>query len=40
VVTRADDAECAAHMARLDAIDKACDGTSVWRRMEQESAAT
>ena len=39
-VIRADDAECAAHMARLDAIDKACDGTSVWRRMDQESAAT
>jgi len=39
-VIRADDAECAAHMARLDAIDKACDGTSVWRRLEQESAAT
>ena len=39
-VIRADDAECEAHMSRLDAIDKACDGSSVWRRMEQDAAAT
>ena len=39
-VIRADDAECEAHMSRLDAIDKACDGTSVWRRMEQDTAAS
>jgi len=33
-VIRADAAELRAHAARLDAIDKACDGTSVWRRIE------
>ena len=33
----ADDAECEAHSARLDAIDKVCDGTSVWRRLEQDT---
>jgi len=31
-VIRADAAELGAHDARLDAIDKACDGRSVWRR--------
>jgi hypothetical protein len=37
VVVIADDAETQAHTARLDAIDKACHGSSVWRRLEQES---
>lgn len=31
-VIRADATECAAHAARLDAIDKACESGSVWRR--------
>lgn len=31
-VIRADASECAAHAARLDAIDKACESGSVWRR--------
>jgi DNA polymerase-3 subunit epsilon len=33
-VIHADEAELAAHQARLDAIDRACDGTSVWRRLD------
>ena len=33
-VIRADEAETRAHSARLDAIDKACDGSSVWRCLE------
>jgi len=37
VVVIADDAETQAHTARLDAIDKACHGSSVWRRLEKES---
>jgi len=36
-VIRADAAEMRAHTARLDAIDKACGGTSVWRRIEDEA---
>lgn len=32
-VLRADAAECAAHEARLDALDKAAKGGSVWRRL-------
>ena len=36
-VIRADDAEMQAHRARLDAIDKACGGNSVWRRLEAET---
>ncbi|HEV7778950.1 MAG TPA: DNA polymerase III subunit epsilon, partial [Luteibacter sp.] len=32
-VLRASEAEVAAHMARLDALDKAA-GTSIWRKME------
>ena len=37
VVIIADDAETRAHTARLDAIDKTCHGSSVWRRLEQET---
>ncbi|TCV97365.1 DNA polymerase-3 subunit epsilon [Luteibacter rhizovicinus] len=36
-VLRASDEEQAAHQARLDALDKAAGGTSVWRRMESEN---
>lgn len=39
-VIKADDAETCAHTARLDAIDKACDGTSVWRRLETGQVAS
>jgi DNA polymerase-3 subunit epsilon len=39
-VIRADDAEMQAHRARLDAIDKACGGNSVWRRLEAETLAS
>jgi DNA polymerase-3 subunit epsilon len=39
-VIRADDAEIQAHTARLDAIDKACDGSSVWRRLEAETVVS
>ena len=35
-VLRADEAEIQAHTTRLDAIDKACHGASVWRRLEKE----
>ena len=38
-VIRADEAETRAHSARLDAIDKACDGHSVWRSLEAEKVA-
>ncbi len=38
-VIRADEAEIQAHTARLDAIDKACHGTGVWRRLEKESSS-
>lgn len=34
-VLRADDAERAAHAARLDALDRSADGGSVWRRLER-----
>jgi DNA polymerase-3 subunit epsilon len=34
VVIRADDTEVQAHGARLDAIDKTCGGSSVWRQLE------
>ena len=34
-VIRANDTEIQAHAARLDAIDKACDGSSVWRSLEE-----
>jgi DNA polymerase-3 subunit epsilon len=37
-VLRANAAELAAHEARLDALDKAVQGTSVWRQLEQEPA--
>jgi DNA polymerase III subunit epsilon len=37
-VLRADVAELAAHELRLDALDKAVQGTSVWRQLEQEPA--
>jgi DNA polymerase-3 subunit epsilon len=36
-VIKADEAEIKAHTARLDAIDKACHGSSVWRRLEKET---
>ena len=39
-VIRADEAETRAHATRLDAIDKACDGSSVWRRLETETAGS
>jgi len=39
-VIKADDAEIQAHATRLDAIDKACDGSSVWRRLETETTAS
>ncbi|MEN8205419.1 MAG: DNA polymerase III subunit epsilon [Pseudomonadota bacterium] len=39
-VIRADDAEARAHAARLDAIDKVCDGSSVWRTLETETVAS
>ncbi len=34
-VIRASEEEQRAHRARLDAIEKACNGTSVWRRLEE-----
>jgi DNA polymerase-3 subunit epsilon len=37
-VLRADAAELAAHEQRLDALDKAAQGGSVWRRLEQPEA--
>ena len=37
-VIRASTEEGEAHNARLDALDKACDGRSVWRRLEQTPA--
>jgi DNA polymerase-3 subunit epsilon len=37
-VLRADTAEMAAHEHRLDALDKAVQGGSVWRRLEQPAA--
>ncbi len=37
-VIRATQEEGEAHNARLDALDKACDGGSVWRRLEEQSA--
>jgi len=36
-VLRASDSECQAHAERLAAIEKACGGTSVWRRLETEA---
>jgi DNA polymerase-3 subunit epsilon len=38
-VLRADADEIAAHESRLDALDKAAQGGSVWRRLEQPEAA-
>lgn len=38
-VLRADNAEIVAHEQRLDALDKAAQGGSVWRRLVQEQAA-
>ncbi|MBB3226879.1 DNA polymerase-3 subunit epsilon [Luteibacter sp. Sphag1AF] len=37
-VLRANAEELAAHMARLDALDKAAGGTSMWRKLEAEAA--
>jgi DNA polymerase-3 subunit epsilon len=34
-VVRADDTELAHHRARLEAIDKACGGACIWRRLER-----
>ncbi|MGB5426487.1 MAG: DNA polymerase III subunit epsilon [Gammaproteobacteria bacterium] len=39
-VIKADDAEIQAHTARLDAIDEACQGSSVWRRLEKETTTS
>jgi DNA polymerase-3 subunit epsilon len=39
-VIRADDAEIQAHAARLDAIDKACNGSSVWRLVETDTLSS
>ena len=39
-VLKADEAEIQAHPARLDAIDKACHGSSVWRRLETETTVS
>ena len=39
-VIRADEAETRAHSARLDAIDKACDGSSVWRSLETATVSS
>jgi len=39
-VIRADDAEVQAHAVRLDAIDKACNGSSVWRLIETDTLAS
>jgi DNA polymerase-3 subunit epsilon len=36
-VLRASDAECQAHAERMAAIEKACGGTSVWRRLETDA---
>ena len=36
-VIRADDTEGAAHKARMDAIDEACGGISVWRQLESQT---
>ncbi len=38
-VLRATEAECRAHEARLDAIDKAAADGSVWRHLEEKAAA-
>ncbi|MEI7038127.1 DNA polymerase III subunit epsilon [Fulvimonas yonginensis] len=38
-VRRADATELVAHERRLDALDKAAQGGSVWRRLEQDQAA-
>lgn len=38
-VIRASESECDAHNARLQAIEKACEGSSVWRRVEAETAS-
>ena len=38
-VIRANDSECQAHAARMEAIEKACGGTSVWGRLESETAS-
>ena len=37
-VVRATPEEGEAHSARMDALDKACDGGSVWRRLEGDAA--
>jgi DNA polymerase III subunit epsilon len=37
-VIRADESECQAHVRRMQAIDKACGGSSVWHSLESESA--
>lgn len=36
-VIRASEAECQAHAERLAAIEKACDGSCVWRSLESET---
>jgi DNA polymerase-3 subunit epsilon len=38
-VIRASESECQAHAARMEAIEKACGGSSVWGRLESETAS-
>jgi DNA polymerase-3 subunit epsilon len=38
-VIRASESECQAHAARMAAIEKACGGSSVWGRLESETAS-
>jgi DNA polymerase-3 subunit epsilon len=36
-IIRASESECMAHTERMQAIEKACDGSSVWRQLETEA---
>ena len=36
-IIRASESECQAHTERMQAIEKACDGSSVWRQLETEA---
>ena len=38
-VIRASEAECRAHAERMEAIEKACGSSSVWRRLETETVS-
>jgi len=35
-VIRASESECKAHVERMEAIEKACGGNSVWRQLEAD----